>query len=102
MCRSPLADQTIGPVHSNMVLVAERKDGEVDRRKRSVLLQLAFYISHRLARIPVLLREPRRVLLPAIENAPFLEGLFVLDRVAPLGRCDNRSADDLSAHRQEP
>ena len=75
-CRRPLADQTIGLIHGDMVLVAERRDGEVDRWKRSVLLRLGFCIFDRPACIPVPLGETRPLLLPAIGNPPLLDGLF--------------------------
>ena len=72
-----------------MVLIDERRDGVVDRRKRSVLVGLGFCMFDRSARIPVFLGETCPVLLPVIGNAPLLEGLFFLNRVALLGRCND-------------
>lgn len=101
MRRRPFADQTIGPIYGDMVLVAERRDGEIDWRKRSVLLRFGFRILDRPARIPVLLGEPGPVLLSAIGNLSRLDGLFLFDRIALLGCCNDRSVDNLAAHRQE-
>ena len=49
------------------------------------------------ARIPVFLGEPCLVLFPAIGNPSLLDRLFLLNRVALLGRCDDRSVDNLAA-----
>ena len=48
--RRPLADQPVCPVHGDMVLVAERRTGELDRWDRSALLRLRLRVFDRPAR----------------------------------------------------
>lgn len=48
--RRPLADQPVCPVHGAMVLVAERRTGELDRWDRSTLLRLRLRVFDRPAR----------------------------------------------------
>ena len=56
--RRPLADQPVCPVHGAMVLVAERRTGELDRWDRSLLMRLRLRVFDRPATIPVFLAEP--------------------------------------------
>ena len=99
--RRPFADQPMRPVDRDMVLVTERRDGEIDRRNRSVFPHLGFRVFDRPARIAILLRELLRLVLPVVGNAAVLDRLLLLDRVALLGRGDDRRVDDLAAHRQK-
>jgi hypothetical protein len=65
-----------------MVLVAERRDREVDRRHTPILTRLRLGVFDRPARIPVFLRELRRLVLPVGGNLAFLDRLLLFDRVA--------------------
>jgi hypothetical protein len=80
---------------------ADGANGEVDSGKRSVFLRICLRVFDRPARIPVLLGETRRVLLPGVRDAPRLNGFLLFNFVALRGRGDNRGVDDLAAHRQK-
>lgn len=94
----PGADQTVRPVDRYMVLVAEGWDGQIDRRQRTVLARLGLGVLDHPAGIAILLRQLGRLVLPAVGNAPVLDGLLLGQRVALLGRRHNRGIDDLAGH----
>ena len=80
--RRPVADQAEAPIDRDVVLVAERRDREVDRRHYPILARLRLGVFDRPARIPVFLRELRRLVLPVGGNVAFLDRLLLFDRVA--------------------
>ena len=85
-------------VDRDMVLVAEGRDGDVDRRNRSVRPCLGLAELDRPARVAVLVPELGGLGLPGLGNASVLDGLLLLLGIALLGRGDQRSVDDLAAH----
>ncbi len=80
--RRPLADQAEAAVDRDVVLVAERRDGEIDCREAAVLSWLGLRVFHRPARVAILLGELGGLVLPARGNPAFLDRRFLLDRVA--------------------
>ena len=100
--RVPAPDQPMLAIDRDMVLVAEGRDGDVDRRNRPVGPRLGLAEFDRPARVAVLVPELGRLRLPGLGDAPVLDGLLFLLGIALLGRCDKRSVDDLAAHGDVP
>lgn len=85
---APCADQAVGLVDADMVLVAEHRDGEIDGFRGlgiGALADLGLAVLDRPARIAVLLSRLGR--LPLLGHAPFLDrgllGLGVRQGVMP-------------------
>src|SRR5947209_4546124 len=94
----PAPDQPMLAIDRDVVLVAECRDGDVDRRNRPVRARLGLAELDRPARVAVLVPELGGLGLPGLGNASVLDGLLFLLGVALLGRGDQRSVDDLAAH----
>ena len=86
-------------VDRDMVLIAEGRDRDVDRRQRAIRLRLGFRELDRPARVPILVPELGRPLLPGGGDAPGLDLLLLLLRVALARRRDQAGIDDLPGHR---
>jgi len=71
-----------------MVLIAEGGDGDIDRWQRAVRLWLGFRELDRPARIAILVSEFGRPLFPGGRDAPGLDLLLLLQRVAMARRRD--------------
>ena len=64
------------PVDRYVILVAERRNGQIDRWQRAVLARLGPGVFDRPASIAILLRQFRRLVLPAVGNTPVLDRFF--------------------------
>ena len=76
--RLPFADQAEAAVDRDMVLVAEGRDGDVDRRRGAVRPLLRLGELHRPARVAILLAQLGGLVLPGLRNAAFLDRLLLL------------------------
>jgi hypothetical protein len=95
----PLADQPVPPVGADVVLVAEQRDRQVDLRS-PVLARLGPGVLDRPTRVPILLPQLGRLLLPPLRHAAFLDRLLLLLGGALLRGGDDRGVDQLSGHGQ--
>jgi hypothetical protein len=96
--RRPLADEAEAPVDRNVVLIAESRYGDVDRRLRSIQTLLRLAELHGPARVEILLPQPGGLLLPALGNSAFLDRLLLVFGVALFRRRDEGGVDDLPRH----
>jgi hypothetical protein len=96
--RRPLADEAEATVDRDVVLIAEDRNGQIDRRGRAVLFRFGLGELHRPAGIAVLRAEFGRLVLPILRDAAFLDCLLLFLRIALLGRGDQTGVDDLPRH----
>src|SRR5208283_5377328 len=101
IARRPSPDQPVLAINGNMVLVAESRNGKIDRRHGAIGPRFRFGVFYRPARVAVLLRELGRLVLPVVRNAAFLDRALFLNRITLLGSGDNRGVDDLTSHGQK-
>lgn len=97
----PGADQSMGPVDADMILIAEHRNGQIDRFCRlgvGAFPDLGLGIFDRPARIPVFLPGPGGV--PVLGDTTFLDRDLLLLGVALLGRGHDGGVNDLPAHGQ--
>src|SRR5690349_21575039 len=97
--RRPAADQSVPTIDRDMVLVAERRDRDVDLRY-AIFARLGLAELHRPACIAILLAQFRRTLRPLPRDASRLDLSLLSFGVALLRRGDDRGINDLPAHRE--
>lgn len=96
--RFPAPDQPEPAIDGYVVLVAERRDGQVHGRHGSVISRLRFGELERPARVPVVVTELRRRVLPVLRNVSGLDiRLFGTDVVLTRSR-DEQGVEDLPGH----
>ncbi len=96
--RQPFADQAMGAIDRHMVLIAEGRNGDADRRLGSVFAGLRLGALDRPARVAVLVAQFGGLLFPILRHAAFLDRLILLARVALFGRGDQAGVDNLAGH----
>ncbi len=91
----------MSPVYSDMVLVAEHRDREIDRLERfRISTFLGLEVFDRPARFAVLFANIRSLCLPALPDLALLDRRLLLIAVALLGSRHHGRIDDLAAHRE--
>jgi len=76
--RAPAADEAKLAIDRDVILISLDRNRQVDRRRRAILSRLGLGELHRPPRVAILLAEFRRLVLPLVWNAPFLDRLFLL------------------------
>ena len=94
----PGPDQAVLPVDRDVVLVAEGRDREVDRRHRSVRLRLRLGELHRPTRVTILLPQLGRRVLPARGDLAGLDRPLLFLGVALPRRRYQARVEDLARH----
>ncbi len=97
----PRPDQPEAPIDADVFLVAERRNGDVDRWPGAVGALLGLGELDRPAGVPVLLPELTGTRLQLLGNAPFLDLPLLVIRVTLLGRRHEARIDDLASHGDE-
>src|SRR5690606_464511 len=94
--RLPAPDQPETAIDGDVVLVAEGRDGKIDGRHRSILLRLRLGELDSPARIPVLVAQLRRLVLPGFGYLAGLDVGFLRLRIALARSGHQRGVDDLT------